>query len=194
MFSMMGMSGGGRLTHAPRAAQQSVHLTCGILRLFRAFFWLRVFFCFQAESTPAHTQLTQTVRLHAVFLELVRANQVAGKSCTANVACRLFLPATRYLAGLSYGFLHEGWWWNLACHRVIIWAGEFTVWSCARDFHLAPKDSRCLWEGSVKACNLTQREAEVWESARFSSSFNASAVFRFRAWSTLRPHSAYASR
>jgi hypothetical protein len=38
-----------------------VHLTCGILRLFRVFFWLRVFPTSQALSTPAHTQVTQTV-------------------------------------------------------------------------------------------------------------------------------------
>ena len=59
---MMGMSGGGRLTHAPRAAQQSVHLTCGSLRDLRAFFWLRAFSCSQAFSQPAHKQVTQTVR------------------------------------------------------------------------------------------------------------------------------------
>jgi DNA-directed RNA polymerase subunit RPC12/RpoP len=38
-----------------------VHLTCGILRDLQAFFWLRVFPAPQALSTPAHTQVTQTV-------------------------------------------------------------------------------------------------------------------------------------
>src|SRR3990172_5725740 len=60
MFSMMGMSGGGRLTHAPRAAQQSVHLTGGSLRDLRAFFWLRAFSCSQAFSQPAHKQVPIT--------------------------------------------------------------------------------------------------------------------------------------
>ena len=46
-----------------KASQQSVHLTCGILRHFQAFFSLRVFSCSQTESTPAHTQVTQTVGL-----------------------------------------------------------------------------------------------------------------------------------
>ncbi len=34
-------------------SQQSVQWTYRILRHFRAFFWLRVFLCSQAESTPA---------------------------------------------------------------------------------------------------------------------------------------------
>jgi hypothetical protein len=38
-----------------------VHWTLGILRDLRAFFWLRVFFCSQAESTPAPAPVTQTV-------------------------------------------------------------------------------------------------------------------------------------
>jgi hypothetical protein len=44
------------------AAQQSVQLTCGSLRGLGAFFWLWVFPTSQTESTPTHTQLTQTVR------------------------------------------------------------------------------------------------------------------------------------
>jgi hypothetical protein len=44
-----------------RACQQSVHWTLGILRLFRAFFLASSFSCSYAESTPAHTPLTQTV-------------------------------------------------------------------------------------------------------------------------------------
>ena len=39
-----------------------MHLTCGSLRHFQAFFWLRVFPASQAVSTLAHTQVTQTVR------------------------------------------------------------------------------------------------------------------------------------
>src|SRR6266508_6107081 len=36
-------------------------LDAGILRDLQAFFWLRVFFCSQAESTPAPAPVTQTV-------------------------------------------------------------------------------------------------------------------------------------
>ena len=36
--------------------------TGGSLRILQAFFWLRVFSTSQAESTPAHPPLTQTVR------------------------------------------------------------------------------------------------------------------------------------
>jgi len=45
-----------------KSAQHSVHWTLGIPPHFRAFFLLRVFFCSQAESTPAPAPVTQTVR------------------------------------------------------------------------------------------------------------------------------------
>jgi hypothetical protein len=48
-----------------KTAQQSVQPTGGIRPDLQAFFWLRAFFCSQAESTPAHQRLTQTVRLQA---------------------------------------------------------------------------------------------------------------------------------
>jgi len=49
-----------------KTAQQSVQLTCGILRVLQAFFPASGFFCSQALSTPAHTQLTPTVGCYAV--------------------------------------------------------------------------------------------------------------------------------
>jgi hypothetical protein len=61
MFSMTGMSGGGRLTHAPRAAQQSVHLTLGILRKSQAVFYALAFFWLDGFAVPAPAQVTQTV-------------------------------------------------------------------------------------------------------------------------------------
>jgi hypothetical protein len=44
-----------------KAAEQSVQWIGGILRRFRAFFWLRAFSCSRSESRPAHQRLTQTV-------------------------------------------------------------------------------------------------------------------------------------
>jgi hypothetical protein len=44
-----------------KAAQQSVHPTCGSRRDLQAFFWLRFFSTSQAFSQPAHTRVTQTV-------------------------------------------------------------------------------------------------------------------------------------
>jgi hypothetical protein len=61
MFSMTGMSGGGRLTHAPRAAQQSVHLTLGILRKSQAVFYALSFFQLDGFAVPAPAQVTPTV-------------------------------------------------------------------------------------------------------------------------------------
>ena len=46
-------------------------------------------------------------------------------------------------------------------------AGELAVSICSLCFDLAPKRVRRLEAGSVNACGLTQRAAEVWESARF---------------------------
>jgi hypothetical protein len=51
----------GKGSGATRASQQSVQPTGGILRRFRAFFWLRAFSCSRSESQPAHQRLTQTV-------------------------------------------------------------------------------------------------------------------------------------
>jgi hypothetical protein len=50
------------------AAQKSVLLTLGILWHFQAFFWLWVFFCSQALSTPAPAPVTQTVSLREAEL------------------------------------------------------------------------------------------------------------------------------
>jgi hypothetical protein len=44
-----------------KASQQSMHLTSGILRHFQAVSAFPTFFRAQAESTPAHPQVTQTV-------------------------------------------------------------------------------------------------------------------------------------
>ena len=44
------------------ASQQSVHLTGGILRHFRAFSTPEQNLALEVLSTPAHTQVTQTVR------------------------------------------------------------------------------------------------------------------------------------
>jgi hypothetical protein len=63
MFSMTGMSGGGRLTHALRAAQQSVHLTLGILWQSQAFSYALAFFWLDGFAVPAPAQVTQTVGL-----------------------------------------------------------------------------------------------------------------------------------
>jgi hypothetical protein len=46
----------------------------------------------------------------------------------------------------------------------------------------------------LETCRPTQRAADKWESARFQAVFNASAGFRFRAWSTTRPPAGNASR
>jgi hypothetical protein len=59
MFSMTGMSGGGRLTHAQRAAQHSVQWTAGSLRDLQAFFWLQVYTALKQFSRQP--PLTQTV-------------------------------------------------------------------------------------------------------------------------------------
>jgi hypothetical protein len=59
--SLNGLKSGQKGMEAGKAAQHSVQLTRGILRHLQAFFWLRVFLTSQAESTPTHTQLTQTV-------------------------------------------------------------------------------------------------------------------------------------
>jgi hypothetical protein len=45
-----------------KSAQQSVHPTCGILRHFQAFFWLRVYTALRANPHSAHTRVTQAVR------------------------------------------------------------------------------------------------------------------------------------
>ena len=62
-----GMSShGGRESSLQVHAQQSVHLTCGSLRVLQAFFWLRAFSTSQALSTPAHKQVMQTVRYYVL--------------------------------------------------------------------------------------------------------------------------------
>jgi hypothetical protein len=43
------------------AAQQSVHLTLGILRKSQAVFYASAFFWLDGFAVPAHTQVTQTV-------------------------------------------------------------------------------------------------------------------------------------
>jgi hypothetical protein len=70
------------------------------------------------------------------------------------------------------------------------WLGEVglpAVWDRSQPF------SR-LKLGSVKALRLTQRAAEVWESARFLGVCVALDFFRFDSESSLRPASANASR
>jgi hypothetical protein len=65
------------------ASQQSVHLTCGILRHFQAFFYLRVFFCSRTESTPAHTQVTQTVGHRVIWNSKSKIGLAGGCPCSA---------------------------------------------------------------------------------------------------------------
>ena len=45
--------------------------------------------------------------------------------------------------------------------------GELAMSICSLCFDLAPELVRRLEAGPVNACGLTQRAAEVWESARF---------------------------
>ena len=47
--------------HVTKAAQQSVHWTGGYGAAFSSIFLASSFSCSQSESTPAHTQVTQTV-------------------------------------------------------------------------------------------------------------------------------------
>ena len=73
-------------------------------------------------------------------------------------------------------------------------AGDWAVAICSPCFDLAPELVRRLEAGSVNACGLTQRAAEVWESARFLSMFLAFGFFRFDGESTLPPQAGNASR
>ena len=61
-------------------AQHRVHLTCGSLRGLGAFFWLRVFSTSQSLSTPAHTQVTQTVGRLATSKEIVNGWNIMLKN------------------------------------------------------------------------------------------------------------------
>lgn len=72
-----------------------MHLTCGILWRFQAFFWLRVCLAPKAECTPAHTQVTHTVRVAGPTVSLpgntfrtgtVRAHVLA--SCKDSIGWR----------------------------------------------------------------------------------------------------------
>jgi DNA-binding transcriptional regulator YhcF (GntR family) len=52
-----------------------VHPTLGSLARFQAFFYASAFSCSQAESTPAHPQVTQTVGRALCLLNLARASE-----------------------------------------------------------------------------------------------------------------------
>jgi hypothetical protein len=73
-------------------------------------------------------------------------------------------------------------------------AGDFAVSVCSRCFDLAPERFSALEVDSVKACRLTMRAADKWESARFLDMFLARGWFRFEGESTLRPLAANADR
>jgi len=57
-------------------------------------------------------------------------------------------------------------------------AGDLAVSIGSLCFHLAPRQFSELKPSSVKACGLTMREAEVWESPRFQAGFWAHSLFR----------------
>jgi len=59
---------------SPQAAQQSVHLTLGILRHFQAFFYALAFFRSDGVPPPAPAQVTQAV---SCFAENQVQNQVS---------------------------------------------------------------------------------------------------------------------
>jgi hypothetical protein len=61
-------------------------------------------------------------------------------------------------------------------------------------FDLAPRRLSNLKVGSVNACGLTQRAAEVWESARFRAVCVARSWLRQNGVISTRPDSADASR
>jgi hypothetical protein len=61
-------------------------------------------------------------------------------------------------------------------------------------FLSAPKHFSRLEFGSVKACFLTMREAEVWEVSRFLAGSVACSWFRQTGIIASHPHSAYAGR
>ena len=90
--------------------------------------------------------------------------------------------------------LGDFWQWCLACKSVIMAGSELAVSICSRCFDLAPERFSDLEIGPVNACGLTQRAAEVWESARFQAVCVALSFFRFEGHSTLRPASANAGR
>jgi len=74
--------------------------------------------------------------------------------------------------------LCDFWQWPLARKGVIISAGDLAVSICSLCFHLAPRRFSGLKPGPVKACGLTMREAEVWESPRSQAFSLARSSFR----------------
>ena len=152
-----------------KSAQQSVHPTCGSLRDLGAFFWLWVFSTSQAESTPAHLRVTQTVRPHVFFVGaktkwLVNVSSLSRSQAGSPSIC-LFGAVVFWLGFwvyrfcffvglpcLSAGFAHWQawssssllwllllWLWCLARNRFIISAGFFAVLPCQRCLEPRPK-------------------------------------------------------
>ena len=73
-------------------------------------------------------------------------------------------------------------------------AGDLAVSIGSLCFDLAPRRLSNLKVGSVNACGLTQRAAEVWESARFQAVCVAWSWFRQIDIVSTRPDSADAHR
>ena len=68
--------------------------------------------------------------------------------------------------------------WPFARKGVIMSESDLAMSICSLCFHLAPRRFSDLKPGPVKACGLTMREAEVWESPRFQAGFWAHSLFR----------------
>jgi len=123
-------------------------------------------------------RVTPAVRPHAGSL----INSLRKSSCVHRpvpptlVAISFCLQRVELRVQVS--ILGDFWQWCLACKGVIMAGSELAVSICSLCFDLAPKHFSGLQSGPVNACGLTQRAAEVWESARFQAVCVAWSWFR----------------